>query len=182
MTKPLQSSQFHLVFHWYFTYFCHNILISSLVPQGHSYNVSQAIHLEGMQSFEVLLSDCPCLRSIQKYRHHHHSEHMSLGLLTHTSTSKHLPPPHLVHCGCLPQSCAHLSIYSSSLPHFTPQIKEFFHSLQCVAPKCDCWLVTHTHTHTNTHTHMYTHLPQLVNILGGCGMASPFSQPLWIEP
>ena len=28
----------------------------------------------------------------------------------------------------------------------------------------------------------HTHLPQLVNILGGCGMASPLSQPLWIEP
>ena len=134
MTKPLQSSQFHLVFHWYFSYFCQNILISSLLPPVHSNNVLQTPHLEGMYSFEALLSDCPCLCYIEKYRDYHHSKHMNLGLLTHTSTSEHLPPPHLVHCGSLLQSCAHLSIYPSSLPHFTPQIGECFYSLQCVAP------------------------------------------------
>lgn len=134
-------------------------------------------HLEGtvyMYSFEVFLSDCPCLCSIQKYRHHHHhSEHANLGLLTHSSTS-HLTPLHVVHCGCIPSPgmCAHLHLLSSS-PHFTPQVGEYFHSHQLKALQCDCWLITVGHLCSDTHSYGLRIYGRLCTIPGKITRAFP---------
>ena len=42
------------------------ISITSFVPQGHTYDVPEASHLEGFQSFDVVLGYWPGLRTIEE--------------------------------------------------------------------------------------------------------------------
>ena len=111
MTKPLESSKFKLGFHRYFSCVAKNVFISHLVPQGHSNNVLQAFHLEGMQSSDLTFWMSGVFS-------------LQVSISPPVVVYSMLHPPGVVFCMCLSEDLTHKTVEekwreNTTLPHFT---------------------------------------------------------------